>query len=248
MSCVSSRQMASPSPLPPKRRLVDSSAWVNGSKILPMVAASIPMPVSPTEISTLARSAVVAARTSARTSTSPRAVNLTALPIRFIRICRTRSASPRSEQCSGGGGETMSSMPFAWAAPAKRLEHSSRTWPRSKGRSSSAILPALIFDRSSRSLTICSSTRAEERMVSVRRDWVEESGVRARSSVMPTTPFMGVRSSWLMRSRKSLFARTASASWRLLSVSSRVRSLTSDSRRWRASRTCWNLSRCSRTR
>jgi len=36
---------------------------------------------------------------------------------------------------------------------------------------------------------------AEERMVSVSRACVEDSDVRARSSVMPTTPFIGVRSS-----------------------------------------------------
>jgi hypothetical protein len=121
MSWASSRQMASPSPLPPKRRVVDSSAWVNGSKILPIVAASMPIPVSLTEISRLAGC------TSALTITSPWAVNLTALPIRFMRICRTRSASPRSEQCSRAGGHTISSMPFAWAAPANRLVHSSST-------------------------------------------------------------------------------------------------------------------------
>ena len=85
-------------------------------------------------------------------------------------------------------------------------------------------------------------------MVSVRRAWVEDRGVRARSSVMPTTPFIGVRSSWLMRSRKLPLACTASASWRLLSVSSRVRSSTSDSRRCRALTTRWNFSRCRRTR
>ena len=32
-------------------------------------------------------------------------------------------------------------------------------------------------------------------MVSVRRTCVDDSGVRASSSVMPTTPFIGVRSS-----------------------------------------------------
>ena len=62
-------------------------------------------------------------------------------------------------------------------------------------------------------------------MVCVSRAWVEESAVRPRSSVMPTTPFIGVRSSWLMRARKSLLACAASASCRLLSTSSRVRSV-----------------------
>ena len=57
MRSASSRQIARPSPLPPKRRVVDSSAWVKGSKIFSMVAASIPMPVSLTAISSSARPA-----------------------------------------------------------------------------------------------------------------------------------------------------------------------------------------------
>ena len=111
----------------------------------------------------------------------------------------------------------MSSMPLLSAAPANMLVHSSSTCARSMGSFSSATLPARIFDRSSRSLTICSRICADERIVFVRCDCVADSAVRVRSSVMPTTPFIGVRSSWLMRSRKSLFARAASSSWRLLS-------------------------------
>ena len=121
------------------------------------------------------------------------------------------------------------------------LVHSSSTCARSIGSRSSATLPARIFDRSSKSLTICSRICAEERIVFVRCDCVADSAVRDSSSVMPTTPFIGVRSSWLMRSRKSLLARAASASCRLLSVSSRVRSCTSASRRSRASHHLANL-------
>jgi hypothetical protein len=50
INSASSRQIASPSPLPPNRRLVDSSACVKGWKIFSAVAASIPIPVSDTVI------------------------------------------------------------------------------------------------------------------------------------------------------------------------------------------------------
>ena len=41
--------MASPSPVPPNRRLVEPSAWVNGSNSRARVSGAIPMPVSVTE-------------------------------------------------------------------------------------------------------------------------------------------------------------------------------------------------------
>ena len=47
------------------------------------------------------RPSALAGCTSARTTTSPWAVNFTALPIRFIRICRTRSGSPSSAAVLG---------------------------------------------------------------------------------------------------------------------------------------------------
>ena len=65
--------------------------------------------------------------TSARTTTSPCAVNFTALPTRFIRIWRTRNGSPSSVRSARAGGHTISSMPLSSAAPANRLVHSSST-------------------------------------------------------------------------------------------------------------------------
>ena len=41
--------MASPSPVPPNRRLVEESAWVKGAKIVSNFSAAMPMPVSETE-------------------------------------------------------------------------------------------------------------------------------------------------------------------------------------------------------
>ena len=40
--------MASPSPVPPNRRVVEPSAWVNGSNSRSRVSGAMPMPVSET--------------------------------------------------------------------------------------------------------------------------------------------------------------------------------------------------------
>ena len=45
---ASSEQMDRPSPVPPKRRVVVSSAWLNLSKIYCCLSSGMPMPVSST--------------------------------------------------------------------------------------------------------------------------------------------------------------------------------------------------------
>ena len=42
-------EMAKPRPVPPNRRVVEESAWVNGAKIVSNFSAAMPMPVSETE-------------------------------------------------------------------------------------------------------------------------------------------------------------------------------------------------------
>ena len=58
MSLTSSAQIERPSPEPPNRRVVVSSAWVNGSNIFAMASRLSPMPVSEMDINTWARSAL----------------------------------------------------------------------------------------------------------------------------------------------------------------------------------------------
>ena len=55
ISVTSRRQIAKPSPLPPKRREIDPSTWVKSSNILEIASGAIPMPVSTTLNSSLAR-------------------------------------------------------------------------------------------------------------------------------------------------------------------------------------------------
>ena len=74
---------------------------------------------------------------------------------------------------------------------------------------SSSIRPASIFDRSRISLRMPRSALPELRTVSAYSRCSAVSEVSRRSPVMPSTPFMGVRISWLIMARKSLLARAA---------------------------------------
>ena len=78
-------------------------------------------------------------------------------------------------------------------------------------------LPASIFEKSRMSLTIESSASAEVVISRASSRWSGSRSVAASISAIDITPFIGVRISWLMFARNSLFARAAS------SASSRAR-------------------------
>ncbi|MBK6400881.1 MAG: hypothetical protein IPF74_02495 [Rhodocyclaceae bacterium] len=83
--CISrtrSCTIARPSPLPPKRRLMELSACRNGEKMSPSAAASMPMPLSRTSISRRVAPPTSVARQ--RMLTLPFSVNLTALFTRLV--------------------------------------------------------------------------------------------------------------------------------------------------------------------
>jgi len=82
------REIAKPRPVPPNMRVVETSAWTKGSKIVARFSAGIPMPVSCTAMDKVLDS------TRARSSTAPSWVNLTALLTRLLTICRRRWGSP----------------------------------------------------------------------------------------------------------------------------------------------------------
>ena len=87
---TSRAEIVRPSPVPPKRRVVEPSAWLNASKISACLSRGMPMPVSRDR--DVQRLLVGRLRLAPRrgTTTSPRSVNLTALPTRLTRICRSR--------------------------------------------------------------------------------------------------------------------------------------------------------------
>ena len=78
--------------MPPNRRAIVASAWVNDWNSWPMRSAGMPMPVSCTSAAIVQRSGAPGAgsgRPVTATDTSPVSVNFTAFDNRFSRICFT---------------------------------------------------------------------------------------------------------------------------------------------------------------
>ena len=206
MSVASWRLIARPSPVPPKRRVVEPSSCTKASKIAAWFSGRMPVPVSTTSMtSDTCVSDGFTPR--ARISTWPLAVNLSAFDTRFMRIWRMRSSSPLAQRCRYGSMSSSSSMPFWCARCANRSMTSSTTWRMSRSCVSRRSLPASIFEKSRMSLMMASSASAELWMVAAKRRWRGSSLESSSSSVMPSTPFIGVRISCDMRARNSLLAR-----------------------------------------
>ena len=163
MSATSSRLMASPSPVPPCRRVDDPSTWVNWSKIRSSCSAGIPIPVS---VTTMPRctspSGSAAPSTSSRTW--PRGVNLIAFPTRLTRTWRSRPGSPTARGRSGAT-RTISSRSFSLAAPERSSPTSSAAAVTSNGVASRCRRPASIFETSRMSLMMVRSASADVRTV-----------------------------------------------------------------------------------
>ncbi|MNM99292.1 hypothetical protein D3C81_1118460 [compost metagenome] len=85
--------------------------------------------------------------------TVPCSVNLMALPSRFIRICRSRIASPRTRTGVANGSPRSNTRPRRSAMGAISEITSSSTRPRSNGWFSSSSFPDSMRARSNASLT-----------------------------------------------------------------------------------------------
>ncbi len=142
--------MASPSPVPPKRRVVEASAWLKAENRRACWAASMPMPVSRT---TKRRRTPSAPRPASSTSsdTSPCSVNLTALPTRLIRICCSRMASPTSAAGTSGSTPMASSMFFSPAFSVITVAMAFSTSLSWNAMGASSMRPASILEKSSTS-------------------------------------------------------------------------------------------------
>ncbi len=139
-----------------------------------------------------------------------------------------RPGSPRREGGTSASTRQASSMPFSCALGARSSTASSTVVGRSKSRISSSSLRASIFEKSRMSLM--SDRRASPlfRTISAYSRCSAVRSVSRRSPVMPITPFIGVRISWLMFARNSLFARLAPSAARAISPALAV-----------ASSSCW---------
>ena len=123
----------SPRPVPPKRRAIEPSAWVNGEKSRSWSSAEMPMPVSSIANFKRALDDVTAGSPVTLSRTCPASVNFTALPTRLFRIWPSRSGSPTSVAGRPGSTPRTSSKPLLSAPSAKR----SMTFSSSSSRSNS---------------------------------------------------------------------------------------------------------------
>ena len=152
-------EIASPSPVPPKCRVVELSPWRKGLKIDSTRSGATPIPVSRT--STRKRGAAAVPSRVARIATSPSAVNFTALDPRFVSTCSRRVGSPEASCGTSGLHETWRSSDFARAVSASTPATWSSRSRTSKSTISSSRRPASILEKSRMSLISASSDRLD---------------------------------------------------------------------------------------
>ena len=107
---ASSRQIDRPRPVPPNRRVVDTSACENGMNRRGCTSGAMPGPVS-----TTARRIRPGPTRCASMCTSPWSVNLSALVMKLLRIWRTRVGSPVTPAGTSGSSVRVSVRVFAAA-------------------------------------------------------------------------------------------------------------------------------------
>ena len=90
IASTSRLQIASPRPVPPYRRVVDASAWLNGSNSAACRSGGMPMPVSRTSKRSTRAVRPRRWRAATRDPATPPSVNLSALPSRLNSTCRSR--------------------------------------------------------------------------------------------------------------------------------------------------------------
>ena len=205
--------MERPSPVPPYLRVVELSAWEKGWNRPALAFSFRPMPQSRTASRTTTRcgSAAPLASSIALATTSPRSVNLMALDRKLSRIWRMRVGSPMMWSGNSGAMKLARVNCFSCARAASTSRLPSTIWRSEKLVRSSTSRPASILEKSRMSLMIAINASADTLMVRANSVCSLSSGVSSSRSVMPMTPFSGVRISWLMVDRKSPLRRVASS-------------------------------------
>ena len=110
-----------------------------------------------------------------------------------------------------GAMRSASSIPFCAARGPSGSTAPPRQSARENGSGLSSNRPASTFEKSRMSLMTSSRDSAELWATSRYSRWLGSSLVPSASSSIPSTPFIGVRISWLMLARNSLFARLAAS-------------------------------------
>ena len=196
-----SREIESPSPVPPYLRWVLPSAWRKASKIRSCWLSAMPMPVSCT-----AKATPPASRET-RNETSPLSVNLSALESRFFRIWPRRC--PSVFRCEGTSSPmpNESASPFCFACGSSVLTSPSTAAASGMFSRCTSTLPASIFERSRMSLMSVSRSLPAPEIVCAYLTCSSlrlPCGLSASSLARMSVELSGVRSSWLMLARNSV--------------------------------------------
>ncbi len=212
-----------PSPDPPYLRVVEGSPWLNDLNRFCICSGVIPIPVSRTwmwsitrdwssdgpQLASPSRSSVPTSSLVTATTTSPCSVNFTALLSRLTRIWRRRVLSPISICGVGGAMVQARSSPFSSAFVIINSSDSSKQSRRLKTCCSSSIRPASILEKSKISLISVSNVSLLIRTVSTYSCCSASRLVSSNRLVSPIIAFIGVRISWLIFARNSVFIRLA---------------------------------------
>ncbi len=170
----------------------------------------MPMPVSATSKRTPSWPSGAASGVR-RSSTVPAGVNLIALPTRLSRTCLRRSASTRTWSGACGAISSSSASPRACALARSSAVTEAASACSDVTAGLRVSLPASILAWSRTSLMIAISVSPDPRAVlTSRRCWPSSALRRSRSSA-PSTPFIGVRISWLIVARNCDLARLAAS-------------------------------------
>ncbi len=220
MSSDNRLQMASPRPVPLWRRDSEPSACTNRSKMCSRCLSRMPGPESVTENSSITDSGVASTARTAR-DTRPASVNFSALSSRFTSTWRSRMGSPTRPSGTSSGTRKAKPRPFSSARCTNMVCRVDRRLRRRNTWLSSSTMPASILEKSRMSLMSASSDSAEFCAASRYSRCSSSSGVSSARSSMPSTPFMGVRISWLMEAKNSLLALSAASAASLATRSSR---------------------------
>ena len=186
----SSLQIANPRPAPLCARDFDESACLKRSKRTAWSCFEIPIPVSLT--SSVSLSCPFSSSTSMLTATTPRCVNLIALPTRLIRTWRIL---PTSDLIALPEAFTSFErvMPFFSANGLNTSVTIVESSTGSKTEYSKSISPASMRDKSSKSSIRVRRVSAERSAAFTRFAVCSFTSARSTSDNDPITPFNGVR-------------------------------------------------------
>ena len=205
IAMASRRAMNRPRPRPPCLRFEDTSTCSNGEKMRSAASRGTPGPVSSISMATRS-SPPLTDSDQALIATVPTEVNLMALAMRLPMTCSRRARSTIRAGWRSGSIITESDRPLARTSDAQITAASSIRRTSDTGSGSMRTLSALRLERSRRSFSSTSIWRpASSSTPSVRRCTGSSLDCDSRLAQL-STAFIGVRSSWLMTPRNSVFA------------------------------------------